>query len=275
MKIFTKILLALVLGFTMQVQAQNSFSVGELNPYFSEYLKPMTTGLAVGMGQGWVHNAKPHKVLGFDVKFSAAVVQIPSSVHNFNGTALSKMQNDGYALQSGGNVVSFDRELPTLVSASTADYGFKKTITAGSDVSVDVPLLDGLDFPYAGNVTLQFAVGLPKGTELMVRFIPDMSERVNNLANIDAASVSELNMWGLGVKHDIKQWIPVLSKLPIIEVSAMLAYSEFNLGIVSNDLALNPSELVQGSSVINDSYYQNDNTIYDNQGFGINLNSLT
>lgn len=275
MRIIMKIYLVLILAFSVQLSAQSTFSIGELNPYYTEYLRPMTTGFALGMGQGWVHRAKPHKFLGFDLKLTGAVLEIPSSVHNFNGTALSEMSNAGYSLQRNGTAVSFDQELPSLVSSATADLGFKKSIQAGSNVTVDVPLLDGLDFPYAGNITAQLALGISDKAEVMVRYMPDMADRINNYASISAASVSELNMWGLGVKYNIKQWIPVVKRIPIIHLSAVLAYSEFNFGIVSNDMAINPSELVKGSSVINDPYLDHDPTIYDNQGIGVNMNAIT
>ena len=257
------------------LNAQTTFKLSELNPYFSEYLSPMTSGLALGMGQGWVHRVKPHRFLGFDVKVSGAVLQIPSSLHNFNGTALSVMSGSGYALQQNGTTVSFDRELPTIVSSSTADYGLKKTIEAGSAVSIDVPLLDGLDLPYAGNAAVQLALGISDRVEIMGRFIPDMSSLLNRRLNINKASVSELNMWGVGVKYNIKEWIPIVKRIPVMHLSVLLAYSEFNLGIISNDLQLNPSELVNGSSVINDPFYDNDPNIYDQQGIGMCMNSLT
>ncbi len=284
-------LIALSLCFlTSSLNAQSTFSMGELNPYFSEYLKPMALGMATGMGHGWAHEARPHKILGFDLSLSVVAVQIPEADQTFKVSALSKMTGNGYSfLDANSNPLGNDDLLPTLVSSLPSDATMQKDL-APSDLApsmlVDVPMMDGLfpeDIAYAPNMALQFALGLPKGTEIMARYVPEVASTINDYANdagFDEASVNELNMWGIGVKHDIKQWIPVVKRVPMLEISALLAYSEFNFDIGTTAITLNPDELLNGiaptyTDIDGDGNVPTSGADFNDVGFGMNMSSLT
>ncbi len=276
----TIILLTLFFCSSLIAQTSTTFSVGELSPYFSEYLKPVTLGVATGMGSGWAHEAKPHNTLGFDVSFTATVVQFPSGGLTFDNNALSSMKNDGYSLLKDGNVVTNSATgIPSMASSDKgSSYSLQKTINSGfsSDPeTVEFDLLDGLDIPFVPNLAIQAAVGLPKNTEVMVRFIPDMSSSINNVMGSNDVSVDRLNMWGLGVKHDLKQWIPVLSRIPIIQLSAMVAYSQFNLDVNLPDIDLQPENIYKGTSTISYEGEADDKeATWKEHGFDMEMSSL-
>jgi hypothetical protein len=63
------------------------------------------------------------------------------------------------------------------------------------------------------------AVGLPKGFEIIGRYMP----------TVKIGNSSRVGLWGAGFKHDIKQWIPVLSKMPVLQLAIMYGYTNVNL----------------------------------------------
>jgi hypothetical protein len=61
-------------------------------------------------------------------------------------------------------------------------------------------------------------IGLPKGTDLKIRFVP----------TIDLNGEGEFKLFGLGVMHDIKQWIPGLKLMPF-DLSGFVGYTRMVL----------------------------------------------
>jgi hypothetical protein len=61
-------------------------------------------------------------------------------------------------------------------------------------------------------------IGLPKGTELKVRYIPTLNLGDN----------TTLDMIGFAVMHDVKQWIPGIKNLPF-DLSGLIGYTKLSL----------------------------------------------
>jgi len=91
-----------------------------------------------------------------------------------------------------------------------------------------VPYPGGLDLTLIPLVVPQFRFGLPKGNELMVRYMPPL-ELSKDLGTLD--------FWGVGLKHSIDQWIPLFP----LHVAVQGAYQSFTVGdLVSiNSMAFN------------------------------------
>jgi len=278
-------LLFLSMGLTMtSVMAQTTSStlrVGEFDPYVSEYFRPMAHAIAVSMGSGWVHTAETHKTLGFDITISGALVTIPNSESTFTSNDLSGMANDGYTFTQGslssadGDVITFpnvrrnnnsDLELPTIKK--------ELSITANGTTysgTINFEAIYGITAKYAANAAIQLGVGLPKGTDVMVRYFPDVSGAVNAVlpSSIDMEML-RTSYWGLGVKHDLKQWIPALKKVPFLQISAMFTYSNFKTGFKGDDLKLDP-ERFTGANNVNDL----SGATYDDQELNMIISSTT
>jgi hypothetical protein len=60
--------------------------------------------------------------------------------------------------------------------------------------------------------------GLPKGTDLKLRFTPE----------INLGDNGTLKIFGIGVMHDIKQWIPGIKLLPF-DLSGFVGFTKFTL----------------------------------------------
>ena len=65
---------------------------------------------------------------------------------------------------------------------------------------------------------MQLNVGVPLGTEVMIRFLPT-TEILR-----DEVTLNYGGLLGAGLKHDIKQWVPYLRQLPV-SLSLAAAYS--------------------------------------------------
>ncbi|MBC8146882.1 MAG: hypothetical protein H8E98_02720, partial [Bacteroidetes bacterium] len=84
---------------------------------------------------------------------------------------------------------------------------------------------NGTGLSFLPGFTPQINLGLFKGTEVMVRYIPNV--KIGNF---------ERTGFGVGIKHDIFQWIPVVKEMPI-SVCFVGTYSKSNLTMKSNILA--------------------------------------
>lgn len=271
-------ILILIIGLSMFLkpvssQSSSTFSLGELDPYFEEYLRPLALGIAVGMGHGWAHEAKPHNTLGFDVSVSAVVVSIPEADLMFHSSSLDGMKTNGYSFIDGNSNPITDFELPTVSSDQSTDISIQKDINPNGGTLVDMKALDGvIPYSYAANLAVQLAVGLPKGTEVIGRYLPNMESTINKAANFDQLTVTNFSLWGIGVKHDIKQWIPVVSKVPFLEMSVLLAYSGSRFDSNSSDFSLDLEELIPGVNInYADGVSSED---FNEQGFDMNMNSF-
>ena len=70
---------------------------------------------------------------------------------------------------------------------------------------------------------LKLGIGLVKGTEIDLRYIP----------NIGLGNVGSVQLWGIGLKHSIKQWIPGLSLAPFFHLS-IFGYTQFTTNVNLN-----------------------------------------
>ena len=165
------------------------------------YMNPLGTSLGSGLNAGWYNTGKPHNFPGFDITFGGHTIMLPSSSRTFS-------PDFGYY---------YGNDLPTINGSSsggqlvinTNEYGF---IYPGSGTSV-------LETPGGGDWNnffmpyIQASVGLIYDTELLFRYMPPIA-----YSNISA------NYWGVGIKHNFKQYIPVVEALPF-EASFLAAYS--------------------------------------------------
>jgi hypothetical protein len=93
-----------------------------------------------------------------------------------------------------------------------------------SDPSQEFQGPPGLDLegnvgkPWVPVPMAHFGIGLPKSTDLKIRFTPA----------IDLGDNGSVKIIGFGVMHDIKQWIPGIKLLPF-DLSGFVGYTKFKL----------------------------------------------
>lgn len=200
-----------------QLDQLNSLLQGskdDANYLMNGYVSPLLQGIGNGLNQGWYNTARPHKFLGFDATVTLSVITIPTADQTF--------KVDNSQLQSLQLVSPSDGNVPTIVGPETApQYQFKAPLSGTLNGPGGIPGLDQLPVRGVPIPIANIGIGLFKGTEVKVRYVPAMS--TDNGANIE--------MIGGAIMHDIKQHIPGVKNLPF-DLSILVGYTKFNAGYV-------------------------------------------
>ncbi len=187
---------------------------------FQGYLQPLTTAFGTNLNAGWYNTAKAHKPLGFDITITFNTTLIPDLDKTFLLEGLTASLPEG-------------NEAPTAAGEREAgpqlDYNIPYGNTEIPVASFNTP--QGIGIGFVPMPMGQIGIGLIKGTDVTFRYMPTLSLLKNNL---------ELGLWGLGIKHDIKQWIPGISKIPILNLSVFGGWTKFD---ARTSLSLEPADL--------------------------------
>jgi hypothetical protein len=231
MKYFRAFLLALLLvvgaGYYQAVKAQGAIidvlgsGLNDADKLMNAYLQPFGESFAIGLGQNWNNTANTLKLLRFNVQAGFSVVLMPDEKRTFDPQALGME-----------NLRPLSNTAPTVLSPFNRGPGYELSVANPENPSerIVIDTLDGLTrglgVSFNAVPFLQLNIGLVKGTELSVRFVPTI-----DLSSFSKGSGS-IGMWGVGLKHEIKQWIPGVKKLPF-SLSGYFNYSRltFDLGV--------------------------------------------
>jgi hypothetical protein len=190
------------------------------------YINPFVEGFSYALNGGWFHTAKPHKLGGFDINISLTPVFIPTSQDYFDPDKLNLTTVAGYQ-----NTTNPAKNAPTIIGPRDRttyylNYDLDNdgnTNTAGNFIDSDdafsgpegLALREEIKVAPVGSPMIQVGVGLIKGTDIMIRFVPKTT-----------LGSTETKLFGLGLRHDIKQHIPGIKMLPF-DLSVMAAYTAF------------------------------------------------
>ena len=186
------------------------------------YIAPAVNAFGAALGGGWYNNAEPHKLGGFDITFTSNIAIIPGKYEKF-AIDDSKLTTLKLADQA-------DNITPTIAGDNTEGPQMVYNVEGYTQNAFRMP--KGLNTNYVPTPMVQAGIGLIKGTEVMVRYMPNISSRGN-----------EIGFWGIGGKHDLKQWIPGLKKLPALQLSVMYGYTKLHANI---DINITPDEIGAG-----------------------------
>lgn len=225
MKRISKIVLIFLAVSPFAGQAQDNVdelikgSLKDANTLVSGYVSPLLKGMGAGLNQGWYNTAKPHKLGGVDLTITTSLMYIPTSdkFYTIDNSKLDEIQlvsYDGQAVAPNGSA-----KVPTIFGPEKAPtYTDKATGLS----SFNGP--EGLDFKKNIGINAMpvpiahLGIGLPKGTDLKIRFSP----------TLNLGSGGKFSLFGLGVMHDIKQYIPGIKSLPF-DLSAFIGYTKTKL----------------------------------------------
>ena len=163
------------------------------------YMNPLGTAIGSGLNAGWYNTGKPHNFPGFDITFGGHTIMLPSSSRTFSA-------DFGY---------SYGNDLPTINGSSSGGQLVlnSDSFLNGTNPAVMIETPGGGDWNNFFMPYIQASVGLVYDTELLFRYMPPIS-----YSNMSA------NYWGIGIKHDFKQYIPIVEALPF-DASFLAAYS--------------------------------------------------
>jgi len=204
------ILFALLLGLGSTMHAQKEIidflnaGKADANKLANEYLRPYGEMLGVNLNSGWYTTAKVHSVAGFDLTLSTSYTKVPSGGKSFDPNLLGLETVEP---------VDPTAIAPTMSGSKSSSLAFKDQITGTQLLTVE-----GAGADYLITPMLTGAVGLPFDTEIMGRFMP----------KVDFGDYGKMYLWGVGLKHSLKDYIPFVKRVPFLQLSVLGAYTTFN-----------------------------------------------
>jgi hypothetical protein len=186
--------------------------VDDAEQMVTEYLRPLANAIGANINGGWYNTAKVHPLGGFDITFTASMSFAPDEhkTYDLNQLSLAALYdaNDNIAnsIAGGKNIGPELRYYHELLEDPYLEY--------------DHPAGTGVDF--IPSPMINAAVGLPKGFEVMGRYMPTIKIGKYN---------TKVGIWGAGFKHDVKQWIPGLAKIPVLNLAVMYGYTNVKVNM--------------------------------------------
>lgn len=279
MKQFFRLLLVCLLfagASTQESKAQGAADVsavfraglGDANKVMNAYFQPFAESFGIGLAQNWYNTGAPLKLLRFNVQLGASYIRIPDEMLTFNPQTLGLT-----------NLRTVD---PSVTSAPTlngdgsgpvyAIYGDDPS-NPGNQIKIQeiAGLTSGLGLSANAVPNLQLNLGLIKKTEVSVRFVPTID--LGTLGSDDLKG--SVGLWGVGVKHDILQWIPLASKLPF-SVSGYFNYTSMNIELGTDFAAPNDSNYAgnTGQGAVTGFRFDGAAGDYTNQKIALNANAM-
>jgi hypothetical protein len=207
------------------------------------YVSPALKAISSGLNQGWYNSGKPHKSFGVDLTITVNAMMIPDDEIWYNPSALlgedSNIEHDpssphyplaptlfgptGDGNRPHYNVVQND----AVVSGFYGSAGLLDIKKEIGNTIVPVPMAN-------------LGIGLIKGTDVRFRFIPE----------IDMGD-GGMKLFGLGVMHDVKQWIPGIKNMPF-DLSGFVGFTkmDFNVDIENEEDLEQSAELSMSATTI-------------------------
>lgn len=202
----------------------------DANSLIEAYLNPYANAFGDGLNMGWYNSAKTHKLGGLDLAVMATAIQIPSSAQTFD---INSINFQKLTLADPDNHFA-----PTVAGAKQPGPKLLVKNTDGSTAfSFNTPEGVGLDIIPVPMVQLTFGI-LPH-TDVIGRLVPEL--KYNN-----DGDQTKVGFWGIGLKHNFMNWVPVLKDLPF-DASFFGSISQLD---GQSDLTLTPQDYDEPSAIV-------------------------
>ena len=218
--LFLSALMGLPLGLIAQGDIDRYLEAGteDASKLLKEYLTPALNGFGYGINNGWYNTAKAHKTLGFDLTVTVSAVTVPSSKEFFT---FRDSDYDNIKLADGETgrlptLMGPNEEGPMLIILKEGEGPKEDREELASFRSIQgLGLKDEIGINAVPAPMAQLGIGIAKNTDLKLRYIP----------RIDLGGDGDIGLFGIGVMHDVKQWIPGIKLLPF-DLSALVGYTK-------------------------------------------------
>lgn len=195
-------------------------SIQDASTLIEGYIAPVMKGIGGGLNQGWYNTAAPHKKFGVDFTITTSLMYVPASdkfytVDNNQLQEIRLVSYDGQSVSSTGSgsvpTVFGPEKSPTYedISSGTTFQG-----PEGLDLKAQIKLADALPVPI-----YHLGLGLPKGIDLKFRWSPTLD-----------FGDAKFSVFGIGVMHDVKQYIPGIKNLPF-DLSGFVGYTKMKFEV--------------------------------------------
>ena len=193
--------------------------IAQAEKLLEAYFTPMAESFGAGLNNGWYNTAKPHSLGGFDLTFTLNTVIIPNSAKTFNigdagGTTFKSTENEASTIFGS--------------TSNTAMYYEPSSLPGADSISFNMP--GGFKTPALALPMIQAGIGLIKNTAIDIRYMPML--KVGDNINV--------NLFGIGLKHDLLQWIPAIGDAIPMSLSLQGGYTALNteLKILGQEVSL-------------------------------------
>lgn len=203
-----KLLLLLCLPFIVsgQVQQLDAINQDDASNFLEAYFSPLGQSFGAGLNNGWYNTAKPHKLAGFDVTLTLNAVHVPSTMLVFDPNDIDNFSSNSMT--------------PTILGAGD---GSEITYTNnGNSITFDMPNQGALKKSLIPVPMINAGLGLVKETEIDFRYLPTYD------FDMGFGGKGSVELWGIGIKHDLLQWIPVAGDAIPISLSLQAGHTKFN-----------------------------------------------
>lgn len=196
-----------------------SGSKQDANYLVKGYVGPTMKALGAGLNQGWYNTAKPHKKFGVDLTISVAAIAIPTSDELFTVDNSKLTRLDLITNQSGGAVTpgTGKGKIPTMFGPSSTSGQFNTRPASTPFAAPEGVGLNSLPMSRIPIPVVNLGFGLPKNTDIKFRYVPSVG-----------SSDFKFSLFGVGVMHDVKQWIPGMKMLPF-DLSGFFGFTRMSM----------------------------------------------
>lgn len=202
----------------------------DANKLIQAYINPYANAFGDGLNLGWYNSAKTHKLGGLDLGITVSAIQLPGSAQSFdiNSLNLEKITLDDPARHMAPTAAGIKESGPKLnVKDDDGSVLFSFNTPEGTGLkTVPVPMA-------------QLTFGLLPHTDVIGRFTPQI--KYNN-----DGDEMKVDFWGIGVKHNFMEWIPVLKELPF-DAALFGCISQVN---GQSELTFTPADYDEPSAVV-------------------------
>jgi hypothetical protein len=209
------------------------------------YISPLINGFGASMTGGWYNTAKTHKSGGFDLTITGNIAFIPTEFKTFkvDELKLSTLHLDNTSKNLSPTIAGKKEDGPQL------NYNIPGNIKA-----FDLP--QGTNVAFVPTPMAQLSIGLFKDTEITGRYMP----------KVKLGSEYDISLWGIGLKHGIKQWIPAIKKIPFFNLTLQGGYTQLT---INTGLHVTPEIIGLGS------YNSLPESTWNDQNMKLEISSLT
>ena len=219
------------------------------------YIQPFATAFGTNMNSGLFHTARPHRLLGFDIKVSFMGAMIPDEALTYTFAIPDSIPFDTLMISTENFYGYKDFVAPTvfgsnelteippdeaaLLNSLEDAFGYQPadSIVDQAKNAATLILPPGVDFSIFPLAMPQVSVGLPLKSEIMLRFYP--KSKIND-------DIGEFGFFGIGLKHSISQYIPLCP----VKIAAQFVYQRLEVGDIIKSTHTNLNLQVSKSLIL-------------------------
>lgn len=220
-----------------------SGSTKDAEALLQAYLKPYANAFGADLNGGWYNTAKPHSLLGFNITASLSAAFIPKADREYDA---SKLGLTGTVTGTTSQTVAGKKESG-------------QTITYPSLGGLSYKTPKGTNWGIIPAPMFQLGIGIVKETDLTFRYVP----------NMNVGDFGSVGLWGIGVKHSLKQYIPGIKMAPFFHLSVFLGYTKMKTDVKMSFKPADYNDLLDPDPV------DNTTKAFDNQKMAMEFKGFT